>query len=1108
MLNTTQGEVVFRVRGLELDRAVREALELAAEAHLDVYRARNLDLRRVTTKTLVKLGFAKFVLTSGLLKSKARFDEAYVRNALHIYATAADAIEPQQYAAVVRAPRSSDTPFKPAYKLSVRSGIALMLVGLHSAGAITLPFSFNWPGAKKPDGNRIELAPFVGSPLLKLIRSVSLSSKLANVVFETVLTHERRRSWFTSNCTKLLLATGWNFPEDIDLQALLALKDANDATNFTRCGRSVGFRALVDVLERQYGSGCISVRDWDRALKSAERLEQKTCRVLLTSGALGADEAFGMQPSTAYPERLTHLKKLPGLDGDFQVLSRTWLKLQTAYLKKIRLERPVSAKRALGLLNLYLFFYLPYWFMEHADTQLAYPTTPSTLTAGIFVSPLIELEFESPDTFVEFMERYASEREWKSGSGHYYSSMKDVESFFNFLEQNSKELPGCKGFTQPLSPHDMPRVSRLKGTNKRPIPAKDFTLFVSYVNALVDYLHVVLERVLSEHISQTELKLFGVHQFVIDTFAVAQHVGYVPFVSHQGRTFPLQFVPNIFDLRQHKLKDGRLLGIPTPHGIHHVCVATLTGIRGQHIRWLDETTFDSLVSSTDASLALLLVNTDKQKKQEWTPHVNMRTIQVLRLQRAWRDLIRCPAFEKSVHYNRNPKSKWGAIKPLFADSLDGYPHAEKRYETSWGRVLLGFQGLLADLNVRLTKPLCQLLPTSVPSEAADKQPLLDQYRDSRKPLVSLVPKGDITPHSARVGVVSRLITFLPPDVIGQNVTGQTPAVVHHYVYVDPEQTLDRQQTQKLALHLNNFAIEAPHEVGNTVRHPRYTNPSDVNSNLAKALKVDVGETIESYGCVSLVLKEGATSGVDVLRETRGADVAFNKTEVCPFGNNCPPDVVKELEGFRRCARCWYAVRCISHLPPVNAKIKFQMLLIESLEARLSDADAMKRRSAEEQKQLEAERQHLAFDLACWKGVALILEAQRKRLEEGADDRQWLVPKPELLSMALKRVPIRTNSAEFLLALLGECVAYDAISNSETTAKIDLLRRQLLADVGDVRRALKSEAPVNLAQETFGLLRAVAKLHSLTVGDFERALADQTPKQLRPGSVSLLAVADG
>jgi hypothetical protein len=83
-----------------------------------------------------------------------------------------------------------------------------------------------------------------------------------------------------SNGTKLLLALGWNRPEDANLDDLLKVKEANDATDFSGRGAAMAYRALVDVLERKYGNRCaVSVRAWDAALISAERLVDKTSRL-------------------------------------------------------------------------------------------------------------------------------------------------------------------------------------------------------------------------------------------------------------------------------------------------------------------------------------------------------------------------------------------------------------------------------------------------------------------------------------------------------------------------------------------------------------------------------------------------------------------------------------------------------------------------------------------------------------------------------------------------------------------------------------------------------------------------------------------------------------
>lgn len=108
-----------------------------------------------------------------------------------------------------------------------------------------------------------------------------------------------------------------------------------------------------------------------------------------------------------------------------------------------------------------------------------------------------------------------------------------------------------------------------------------------------------------------------------------------------------------------------------------------------------------------------------------------------------------------------------------------------------------------------------------------------------------------------------------------------------------------------------------------------------NSHLSQSMALNKMETITSYGGISLNLKEEGKSGLDMLIENSNIKIAFNKTEMYPYNNNCPPELIKELKGIRRCGICPYAVRSIDHLPAIAVKKRQAMELLEDIEKKLS-----------------------------------------------------------------------------------------------------------------------------------------------------------------------------
>lgn len=1082
MINISEGELVFNSSGADLDQKVRIALDKAATAIAKEYDAESIDLQSVTTKTNLRLAYVKYVRLYTLAKPHAVFDESYVLEAFEAKSTARFHLDEDRFYRLTLADPHGKHCYRPSYRASIGLGLGFFLVALHSLGAVTLPFSFNFPMLRAEDQTSLQVAPRIASELLCLVRSVGDKSSPYAAALRSVMTLDSRQAWFRSVGTKLVLALGWHRAEDVNLKDLLEIKHANDATNFSRMGGAVSFRALAEVLERHYGDKVrISVRDWDAALRvNRNSLRDPSAPLNGSDEGDPAAIVYSMRPSDATPSRLSKVDALPGLSIDFASLRKEWTALELIYLRKLRLESTRERIRSLSYFNLYLFFYLPYWFDEHPDTQLSFPSTPSKLIAGIFVSELIPKGYPAPLTYLDFFRKYGSQRSWTPSYSNV--SLKGLELFFEFLEKNSKELPGCESFVSPLAKHDYLVAGRSSGTNKRPVPRRIFAFYVAYVESLVAYCHVVLARVLAGEISGKRLQVFSPLRNVIDTLAVADMVGYVPMVFFRGKAHCLRFIPNCIDLGTFDLKDGRTLRIPQPHGLHHVLVAIYTGLRNQHIQWLDARTFDSRVHPDDVEVSKLLVNTDKVKTKSWDPHVNMRVIEILREQLRWRNLIDCAGFGREVAYAGNFESKWPPIQPLFAADENGYPHPDSRYTNVWSSILMGVQGMLQEIDCGQIASLFALLPSDIPYHASDRRALLDRYKDSTEKKVVLFPKSEITPHSARVGVVSHLIAVLPAEIIGKYVTGQTSSVVYHYVHIDEDDMRAAQERQAVSLQILAYGKEFDTMVASPGRAgANFIKADNVHSNLSRAMRQDMDATIASYGCVTLSLREDGKNGIDVLRETRGVNASFNKTEICPFGNHCPPDVLRDLRGIGRCGMCSYAVRSIDHLPPVVAKVKQCAEQLESIEQKLDALDLEERYSDAEQQQLEAERQRIGDDLVAWQLSSEVLEARRRVVESGQDSRRWVVAKPEIIEQALRRLAVPSGDTAYVLARLAESVAYPTFDSPEIKARFDLLRRQLLANVGDIRAALTSPQPTDVASQCAGLLRSVVDANGLDYG---------------------------
>lgn len=1088
MINTTENDIVFSCSGKALDAAVRCAMSDAAHELLRILDLSLSDLATVSTKTNVRATFAKFALLHTLKVKRHTFEEEYVRATLRYYKTTYIELEKSLFEAVTLGTTDTSWEFKKTYAKHFRRGVGMFLVALHSRKAITLPLGFDWPYASMRSIERYDVALGLCSELLAFVRSLNPhTTDLPHSAFACVGTQRKRREWFLTYGTKLLVATGWHAPPDANLDDLLTIKEAEWGSS--GAGVNCAYSALLDVLHARFAPAFgVTPESWSCSLRAKFNVHgvQAKSRFGLTfdseAGEFRSDqdvlaEILKTTPASASEEAIRAAPRLPGLPVELDKLADRWLELEASYMRAVKRENYKPVRQALGYLNIYLFFYLPYWFHRNLGTPLAFPDEPRKLIASVFVSRLVVPEAEVPKTFVEVMDAIHAERKWDNNS--YYGILKQLEVFFDFLEQHNEELPGCAGFRQPITDYAYPPTSRSPGTNKRPIPRCLFGVLLDYVEALRMHLYVVNFRILNGDFSPEELERHIARTGnVIDTYSTATLVGFIPVLFRKNKTIPLRYIPDCLAMEQFPLHCGRREMLPQPHALNQILVALYTGLRHNHIQWLDAVSFDSLVTHSEGEFAFLHVNTDKTMRHPWAPHVNFRVIDVLRSQRSWRDLIVFP--DELHHYNGNPATKWPPILPLFAAVRGGQPHSDSRYEGVWHALIGAMEGMLPELGLSGLQRVCALEPPGVTFNDPDARRKRKDYGQTCKRVCELSIKSGITPHSARVTVVSQFSTILPASIIGSRITGQSPGTVYYYVKLDEEQLATEQTHQAMAMRERAYRNGFETLVGTGSKSSDFIHADNVNSNLSRSLRANLPETLVSYGCISITMNEDATSGLDVLRETRAVNAAENKTEICPYGNHCPPEVVKQWRGMRRCGLCQYAVRSIDHLPAVAAKVREFNETLDELTTKIEDAiDAEPPRyTSAELDRLDDERNRLAEELAGWKLSEEVLNAARVRIATGQDDRRWLVQKPEIILQDLQRVTAPSNLTAYLLTRLGECIAYPTTESPQIRARFDLLRRELLARSGKLGEAFDAAVPANPAAECTGLLRTLANANGL------------------------------
>ena len=157
-----------------------------------------------------------------------------------------------------------------------------------------------------------------------------------------------------------------------------------------------------------------------------------------------------------------------------------------------------------------------------------------------------------------------------------------------------------------------------------------------------------------------------------------------------------------------------------------------------------------------------------------------------------------------------------------------------------------------------------------------------------------------------------------------------------------------------------------------------------------------------------------------------------------------------------------------------------MELLGEIENKLAEASTNQEKyTIEELDGIEEERQTITEELLGWIVSEEMLEANRKRLQSESDTNQYVVKKPEILIENLQQVSVKENDVEYLLTRLSDCERFPNLDTPMVRAKFDLLRRQLLARLGDFKNAFDMKLPQNPAHECAGLIKEVVNRYGLT-----------------------------
>lgn len=1129
-------EIIFLKDGKELSDLCHEGIVEACKLIREVNNAANIKPETIRTRH-TRLGFIKY------------FDPIYHDEIGQVtQETIAQWLDllgcsqtnlPHDASLLIRACQYEDDDLRPEptrnYFRGVKYGLQLTLLYLWAHRALILPYRFCAPhtGIEAPYLSRKILIPFY-TETSWMARSINTACsekiKLPND------TPQKLYDFYSGLWWKLILSTTWNSPEDISAQDLIDIHIANiharrGSNKYITSSLSISL--LNAVLHEQFEEKlsfdkedvsqrlALSTQEKRREniLNTApfegnitlenifdNRFEQRHAynsltqiKNLYTLEAHASDETIIAILKDIAWSTLTEDKQLDFIASDPDLLPveatnayKYWHKLFTIYVDSIRRENYKACTIQFGLFVCYLVFYLSWWFKQHnTEEKLTYPTTASELIGAIYISRPAMIEGQYPMDYASFHRAMGAKADWAGNTSYGY--MKQLEKIFQWIEKKSDVLPDCKGFTNALSGSDFEQTTRYGQTNKTPIPRRLFNPLVSYVYALEKFQLHLIEGIESGRIEPHQFKGMGACWLKPADFGIELEC------QLGDESLPIKNVPQFFYVDKHKFLSNGML--ETQENLNpaelRICLLMLeTGIRANHIKWLDLHQYDSL-ARTDSNLSLqpLMVNTDKAKKHPWLATVSSRVIDLCNRQRKWREKVQDEGFQQEAYYNNNPKSKFGKFVPLFSAQENGSPRAAG-YDDTWLQIMRGFEHFLRehqldDYALYGYKPVGSKIkygdyiqPTPIPIE--------DELPDNLNidgPHTKIILGCRHTPHSARVSVVSNDITLIPARVIGKHRTGQSEGVVYYYAVIDEDTVRATQQAQ-----WDEFSEHLQEDLMNDeLQQKAMIKANKMNSNLANDIKADPNMAIEAYGLMTLEIcteeqteatidkskKTKPKDGLALLRQKQSQSLAFNTTHICPFNNICAKEIVHRFNRLQPCAVCPYAIKGVEHIPAIAAAAASSRERAAEAEKKLRTLRSGGDKSIEETTQLEAEQDWLLMESLGWEYAEQKLYDKAQTLKGEFEKGIYDVDEPQFIANRIEKFEIQDkNDPEYLIKRLRECQAYPTLDSPTIRAKFDIARRRLLATTGNMEEAFSLEQSTDSAKELYALIQSYMNTYQL------------------------------
>lgn len=713
-------------------------------------------------------------------------------------------------------------------------------------------------------------------------------------------------------------------------------------------------------------------------VKKAKNIGQHGFRLLSNSGSRKrscesiAKGSFVLEPvarssSVEIEDYIFQLGSLSDFSSQYIDKNSKWAKSQLDYLYSDESEKGTVKGResALRYLNVYLFDYLPYFF-SITDTVFKYPEDPEQFLSHVFIKKsmvmdeFIQGEIKNkiyPLSFIDFISLCTKENKQSSSKGNNLlrDSLAVISRYFNFIITEYSAIDGYKISKNPFTINRKKSGSKYDKSSKTKFDFQYWIYFRHFIKVISKHavLHAVttLKNSIERHdLHELDAEISSIEKEIkaLIKRSDAEKITYLQNDSSQcvnilnineSINFTDDLLPlviNDVDLKDLKSKRFQLTDSGFDVSVVHyqallsIVISCYAGQRASNAAWLCADTFDQYYTPennlSDDGLVDIHVFTDKVKSEGIDSKIPKDIMSLLLISRRLRGLNKNPSIANPINYQNNEKSKKGVFRPLMQTN---HQHQVPHYNLS--PFICMFEDSMRESSIEFESTLNYTLYNMRVIEfnylkKIDNVPFTHCYKINNYPDKNFVPyssvalKSELTVHSLRKQLDSVLDVMVNDRDVIRMFTGQSDAVIGYYAENTPEEEKEIIDSARALL-------------------PELVTPFKSQIDEKEALESQfAGTFVQDYKPITTHGTREIGSGIDDLQTSD--ELAFNWTHICPFGNNCPNEVVAEV-GRMNCHICPKAIMTKFHKASIASLIRTLVEDICDIDSRINESGMTK-----------------------------------------------------------------------------------------------------------------------------------------------------------------------